>query len=686
MSMEKEEADNKNGTFRPPLFSDVWCVGSLLGYGQHSIVVEACRTAAAAPNPHSRRFAIKIFEKADLAPSGACTPASGSFSGRGSLAAPVPAEGLSPTSQSLAARPSSGSGVSKSFAARLGGSSTSASANPSPTKPRHHRTSHSFGSCSSGEPTTPQTTTAGGGDSLADTAEVAVGRAKKSLRMKRFQTEYAVLSGQHAEQHPCLVKVDSIGSTPNFLYFVLKFYPYGSLFRLLRLPTTWEAAPVPVPQRANQASSSCATCKLPEAVARFVIAEVLLAIEFLHYRGIVYRDLKLENILVDDDGHVVLSDFDLSFLVPGGLTETAVAPQPARPVAGFGIPNDRQQVHDHATSVFASGHDHPSDRLSTSSDVCASTRSSTSAAPPGHSTAGVSHQRRTSLVGTVDYISPEVMADEYPVQPAIDCWALGILAFELVYGFTPFRGTVDRDTWLRIGEYAKKGKTAAIGFPCALPEEDTTAEFKDFVSRLLRPVAAQRMTLAQAREHPWFAREMPPPAMVFRPPIMLAAPRRGSETQQVVSACHTRPVNFAVLRELPSPLLPICRAWENQPPARASSSGAAGVLSGRSTPVRPRVVEQLLREPISCTAPPELCLAFCVPVLPRTEPALRSDKELRAVFLKTGESSAPQTAQTAGKSESVANNTKSRSSARVNEKEEDQQPSLFQRFASIFGL
>ncbi|KAF9590597.1 hypothetical protein IFM89_035915 [Coptis chinensis] len=45
---------------------------------------------------------------------------------------------------------------------------------------------------------------------------------------------------------------------------------------------------------------------------KFYVAEVLLALEYLHMLGIVYQDLKPENILVHEDGHIMLSDFDLS--------------------------------------------------------------------------------------------------------------------------------------------------------------------------------------------------------------------------------------------------------------------------------------------------------------------------------------------------------------------------------------
>lgn len=49
-----------------------------------------------------------------------------------------------------------------------------------------------------------------------------------------------------------------------------------------------------------------------ENEARFFIAEVLLAIEYIHSLNVVYRDLKPENILVAADGHIKLADFGLA--------------------------------------------------------------------------------------------------------------------------------------------------------------------------------------------------------------------------------------------------------------------------------------------------------------------------------------------------------------------------------------
>jgi len=59
--------------------------------------------------------------------------------------------------------------------------------------------------------------------------------------------------------------------------------------------------------------SHLASCQcFNEQIARFYVAEIILALEYLHGQGILYRDVKPENILLDACGHIKLSDFGLA--------------------------------------------------------------------------------------------------------------------------------------------------------------------------------------------------------------------------------------------------------------------------------------------------------------------------------------------------------------------------------------
>jgi tRNA A-37 threonylcarbamoyl transferase component Bud32 len=90
-------------------------------------------------------------------------------------------------------------------------------------------------------------------------------------------------------QHPFIVKLWYAFQTPHKLYLILGYAPGGELFTHL----------------ANERMFS-------EDVAGFYIGELLLALEHLHSLGIIYRDLKPENVLLDSEGHILVTDFGLS--------------------------------------------------------------------------------------------------------------------------------------------------------------------------------------------------------------------------------------------------------------------------------------------------------------------------------------------------------------------------------------
>ncbi|KAL9993263.1 putative protein kinase AGC-RSK-2 family [Helianthus debilis subsp. tardiflorus] len=55
----------------------------------------------------------------------------------------------------------------------------------------------------------------------------------------------------------------------------------------------------------------CTICEF-----RFYAAELVITLEYLHQLGVVYRDLKPENVMIQENGHLMLVDFDLSTKLP----------------------------------------------------------------------------------------------------------------------------------------------------------------------------------------------------------------------------------------------------------------------------------------------------------------------------------------------------------------------------------
>jgi len=111
-------------------------------------------------------------------------------------------------------------------------------------------------------------------------------RIYRLKQIEHIKNEKSVLK---AIEHPFIVKLYATFQDDLHLYFLMEFVHGGELFNYIR--------------RAG---------RLRNDVSKLYAAEIILALEYLHNKKILYRDLKPENLLIDELGHIKLTDFGFS--------------------------------------------------------------------------------------------------------------------------------------------------------------------------------------------------------------------------------------------------------------------------------------------------------------------------------------------------------------------------------------
>ena len=125
-----------------------------------------------------------------------------------------------------------------------------------------------------------------------DTEQIyAIKALKKDYMMQTNQMKNIKIERDIMQQinHPFVVKLNYAFQSEHSLYFVTEFLNGGELFFHL-----------------------CNETRFSEERSRFYAAEIILALQYLHENGIIYRDVKPENVLLDSEGHLKLTDFGLS--------------------------------------------------------------------------------------------------------------------------------------------------------------------------------------------------------------------------------------------------------------------------------------------------------------------------------------------------------------------------------------
>lgn len=218
------------------------------------------------------------------------------------------------------------------------------------------------------------------------------------------------------------------------LYLVMEYLNGGDLYSLLR-------------------NLGC----LDEDMARVYIAELVLALEYLHSLNVIHRDLKPDNLLIGPDGHIKLTDFGLSKVGLINSTDDLSGP----PVS--------------TSTLFAD------DKPKVSEEPAMKRE----------------ERQKQEVVGTPDYLAPEILLGTGHGATA-DWWSVGIILFELIVGIPPFNAEHPQKIFDNI-------MNRDIPWP-KVPEE-MSCEAYDLINKLLMENPVQRLGATgsgEVKQHPFF--------------------------------------------------------------------------------------------------------------------------------------------------------------------------------------
>lgn len=332
-------------------------------------------------------------------------------------------------------------------------------------------------------------------------------------QVMNVKAERAILMAQ--QDSPFVAKLFFTFQNRDYLFLVMEYLSGGDCAALIKmlggLPSDW--------------------------ITKYM-AEVVAGVEDLHGRGIVHRDLKPDNLLLDSEGHIKLTDFGLSrmgyvgrYTKPGPPSGTDTGSTTESGARGSVSSNDSRRSSnfdtidmEHSYSLVpgyfdvGDSEDERSRSVGSGSLKDFRERSTSRGAPLAIGPTSISHPhppvRQDSLplsnmplhdsnrkfVGTPDYLAPETI-DGVGQDETSDWWSVGCIMFEFIYGYPPFHAATPElvfDNILnRRIQWPEEGEDD-------LNIDDNT---RDLLMRLLEPTPSRRLGYNGAEEikkHPFF--------------------------------------------------------------------------------------------------------------------------------------------------------------------------------------
>jgi len=333
-----------------------------------------------------------------------------------------------------------------------------------------------------------------------DTSQVyAMKKLRKSEMVSKGQVHHVraeldVMS-QVDDSNPWVVKLHYSFSDDDFLYLVMEYVPGGDLMSLLIRRDI-----------------------LTEDETRFYIAQTVLAIDSLHKLSYIHRDIKPDNLLIDSEGHIKLTDFGLvkslaqtrlRFYTTSGAS-AGTARTDARPEEGSGGGSGSGRAEGAGGATEDEPAAGPSHEASEGGDGPTPLPQLPSGLHVGNGQwEGMSRRERMatwnrnrktliwSTVGTPDYMAPEILL-ETGYQADCDWWSMGVVLFEMLVGYPPFYGDDSLITCRKILCHQE-----SLVFP---PEASLSAEAVSLIRGLLtdREHRLGRNGAHEIQAHPFF--------------------------------------------------------------------------------------------------------------------------------------------------------------------------------------